>query len=70
MKKLLLAAPILLFASTANAQSPYPYCLQVNDATGPHPLLCRFATLQQCFASKTSPSDSCVVNPEFAFRRR
>jgi hypothetical protein len=75
MKPLLLVGPALWVLGTAAfAQSPLPanqtYCLQVNDATGPHPLLCRFTTMQQCAASKTSPSDHCLLNPELAFRRR
>ena len=68
MKTLLIAtaAACSVLAVAANAQgtapTPYRYCLEVRDATGPHPPLCRFVTLEQCMASKTSNSDACLVN--------
>jgi hypothetical protein len=63
-----------LLASAANAQTAVPanqtYCLEVRDATGPHPLLCRFTTMDQCIASKTGQSDFCMLNPTLAFQQR
>jgi hypothetical protein len=75
MKTLLIAtAAACLFAVTANAQTTVAanqrYCLEVRDATGPHPLLCRFTTMDQCIASKTGQSDFCMLNPELAFQQR
>ena len=68
------AAASCLFAFAANAQTTVPanqrYCLEVRDASGPHPLLCRFTTMEQCNASKTGNSDACMINPELAFQKR
>jgi hypothetical protein len=75
MKTLLIATAVAcFFAATANAQTAVlanqRYCLEVRDATGPHPLLCRFTTMDQCIASKTGQSDLCMLNPELAFQQR
>jgi hypothetical protein len=75
MRTLLVATAVAsFFAITANAQTAVPanqrYCLEVRDATGPHPLLCRFTTIEQCNASKTGQSDFCMLNPELAFQQR
>jgi hypothetical protein len=75
MKTLLIAtAATCFFALAANAQTAVPanqrYCLEVRDATGPHPLLCRFTTIDQCNASKTGQADACMLNPELAFQQR
>jgi len=77
MNRLILTAAVLaLVAATtpASAQGPLRanerYCLEVRDATGPHPLLCRFENMQQCVASKTGFSDHCMINPEIAFRQQ
>ena len=74
MKTLLIAtAATCFFALAANAQTVpanQRYCLEVRDATGPHPLLCRFTTMDQCIASKTGQSDFCMLNPELAFQQR
>lgn len=70
MLHLILPAALLAsFAFTApvKAQVPVPanqrYCLEVGDASGTHPLLCRFESLQQCNASKTALGDQCMINP-------
>jgi hypothetical protein len=74
-----LALPFVLaatavVASNALAQTPVPanqrYCLEVMDATGPHPLLCRFETMAQCEASRTWAGDHCMINPVIAFQQR
>ncbi len=36
---------------------------------GPGPLMCRFVTMEQCFASKTWHGDRCMLNPRLAMRR-
>jgi hypothetical protein len=68
------AAATCLLAAAASAQTAVPanqrYCLEVRDATGPHPLLCRFTSLEQCNASKTGNSDFCMINPVLAFQKR
>ena len=61
MKTLIIAtAAACIVAATASAQTAVPanqrFCLEVRDATGPHPLLCRFTTMDQCIASKTGQS--------------
>ena len=75
MKTLLIATAATCFLSlAANAQTAVPanqrFCLEVRDATGPHPLLCRFTTMDQCIASKTGQADFCMLNPELAFQQR
>jgi hypothetical protein len=77
MNQLMLPAValVLLFAALpADAQTPLRanerYCLEVRDATGPHPLLCRFENMAQCEASKTGFSDHCMINPELAFQQQ
>jgi len=73
---ILIAAALTLVAvaTQANAQGPLRanerYCLEVRDATGPHPLLCRFENMAQCEASRTGVSDHCMINPEIAFQQR
>ncbi len=74
--KILLAA--LAFAVVAGAAAPalaqtkapvYRYCLQENPlGRGVGGTLCRFNTLAQCWASKTSPSDLCYLNPAYVRR--
>jgi hypothetical protein len=47
------------------APSPYKWCLEEqagSDSGGSLPWLCRFKTLEQCKASRTSPSDRCEPN--------
>lgn len=77
MNRLILTTAVLALAAATmpvNAQSPLRanerYCLEVRDATGPHPLLCRFENMEQCVASKTGFSDHCMINPEIAFRQQ
>jgi hypothetical protein len=64
----------LTLISGAFAQAPVPanqrFCLEAVDQSGPNPLLCRFATLEQCYASRTGHSDRCVLNPYLAFEPR
>jgi hypothetical protein len=71
---LIAIASICALTAAAQAQVPLPanqrFCLEVKDATGPHPLLCRFVTMEQCAASKTSQKDWCLLNPELAFQQR
>jgi len=77
MKKLALSAVLLalgIAGASAQAQVQVPrnqrYCLEAGGPDGLEPLLCRFETLEQCFASKTAPSDNCMLNPVLAFQRR
>ncbi len=70
---MLVAAAVIALAAPASAQETVRanerYCLQAYDPS-PAPLLCRFESLQQCSASRTSPSDYCLLNPILAFRER
>jgi hypothetical protein len=80
--KILVATAALLavtFGLTAGAfaqqqKAPvYRYCLLESSGGfrgGGGSTLCRFNTLQQCMASKTGWSDSCIINPELTFPRR
>ena len=69
----LAAAVVIAFAAPASGQETVRanerYCLQSYDPS-PAPLLCRYESLQQCSASRTSPSDYCLLNPILAFRER
>jgi hypothetical protein len=72
----LIAATIgLQAAAFAQAQKApvYRYCLLESSGgfrgSGGGSLLCRFNTLEQCMASRTGNSDSCVINPELTFRK-
>ena len=69
----LAAAAAIALAAPVSAQEPVRanerYCLQAFDPS-PAPLLCRYETLQQCIASRTSPLDYCLLNPVLAFRER
>ena len=70
---MLAAAAALALAAPVSAQETVRanerYCLQAYDPS-PAPLLCRYENLQQCYASRTSPSDYCLLNPVLAFRER
>ena len=73
---MLVIAAGLLGAATNSAGAEQPlranerFCLEVRDATGPHPLLCRFENMSQCEASKTGFSDHCMINPVLAFQQQ
>lgn len=70
---MLAAAAVIALAAPAAVQGTVRtnerYCLQAYDPS-PAPLLCRYESLQQCSASRTSPSDYCLLNPILAFRER
>jgi hypothetical protein len=46
------------------------YCLEAGDGGdqggGGGSLLCRYETMAQCMASKTTHGDRCMLNPRFA----
>lgn len=68
-------AALVALQSTATAQQPVRanehFCLESSGGrSGTQPLLCRFETLAQCFASKTAPGDRCYLNPWLAFRQQ
>ena len=69
----LAAVAVIALTAPASAQETVRanerYYLQSYDPS-PAPLLCRYENLQQCFASRTSPSDYCLLNPILAFRER
>ena len=71
-----LLAVIVGMTAGAYAQQKAPvyrYCLLESSGGfrgGGGSTLCRFNTLQQCLASKTGWSDSCIINPELTFPRR
>jgi hypothetical protein len=69
----LAAAAVIALAAPASAQQPVRanerFCLEVFDPA-PGPLLCRYESLQQCLASRTAPTDHCLLNPILAFRER
>ena len=76
MTRLLLPVAFALsaIAASVQAQAPLPanqrYCLETRDAGGSYPLLCRFETLDQCYASRTGLTDWCMLNPQLAFQQR
>jgi hypothetical protein len=52
----------------------YRYCLLERGGSaldsGGEVTLCRFNTVAQCMASRTSLIDTCIINPELTFPRR
>jgi hypothetical protein len=57
----LLAAGLLAGATSAQAQTNYPYCLRtVGDATE-----CTFQTLAQCEATRLGEGSFCEPNPAY-----
>jgi hypothetical protein len=70
-----LFAVLIAAQTTASAQerlrSNERYCLEASGGRGggPQPLLCRFETMAQCRASKTGPTDRCMLNPALDSRR-
>ena len=83
MSKIITAAALLgalTVAESALAQQPplranERYCLETTGGGGlggggDGPLMCRFETMEQCFASKTWVGDRCLLNPWLAFRQR
>jgi hypothetical protein len=58
----------LAVQATANAQTPasaYRYCLEQRTGSTYSGTLCRYHTLAQCWASKTTPADFCYPNPGY-----
>ncbi len=55
----------------AEPRSNTRYCIEMADSGGSAgPPQCMFETLAQCIASKTAPSDRCMLNPAFDARAR
>jgi Protein of unknown function (DUF3551) len=48
----------------------YKYCLEQGSPARFPLMTCYYETLQQCMASKTSISDRCMINPQWAARRQ
>ena len=71
---ILTGAMIALCLATPGVAEPRAnerYCIEMAEQGGPAgPPSCMFETLAQCFASKTAPSDHCMLNPILAFRER
>lgn len=69
----LFAAAVGMQAEALAQSAPtYRYCLQESGfgrSGGSGQLLCRYNTLAQCWASKSSPSDFCYPNPAY-FQRK
>ena len=59
-----------MLQATASAQGRiYKYCLE-QGSPGSFPLMtCYYETMEQCIASKTGPSDRCMINPQWMGRR-
>lgn len=69
----LFAAAIGMQAEAQAQNAPtYRYCLQESGGFrgGSGQTLCRYQTLAQCWASKTSPSDFCYLNPAYPGPKR
>jgi hypothetical protein len=77
MKTLIAAATLaaafvgLQTAAEAQRAPVYRYCLieYLGPRGGGGTIWCRYNTLAQCLASRSSPSDSCFLNPEYTGRR-
>jgi hypothetical protein len=63
-------AALVALSSAAGAQqllrANERYCLEESGRRGGS-MLCRFETMEQCFASKISPGNRCYLNPWIAF---
>jgi hypothetical protein len=78
VKTLIVAATLavagvgLQTAAEAQRAPVYRYCLieYLGPRGGGGTILCRFNTWAQCMASRSGPSDSCFVNPEYYTGRR
>jgi hypothetical protein len=72
------AATLVGMQNMADAQQRrapvYRYCLMAHSGGGAGTaggtLICRYHTYEQCMASKTGWTDSCMINPEISMRRR
>jgi len=67
------AAGLAGMQAPAVAQAPvYKYCLQEmgGGIRGGGQTLCRYSTLAQCWASKTSPGDLCYLNTAYYQQKR
>lgn len=58
-----LAAP----PASAQRRVVYPYCVQDTFAGT---ITCSFRTMGECLASRNSPNDTCISNPEWERRPR
>jgi len=71
-----LAAAGSAFAQPGSVRSNERFCLESTDGGGGHggggagSLLCRYETMAQCVASKTTQGDRCMLNPWLAFQRK
>src|SRR5262249_2418922 len=62
---------VALFPSDASAQEArtYKYCLEQGMPMSFPLMTCYYNTLEQCMASKTGPSDRCMINPQWRGKR-
>lgn len=54
------------YAQSQPVRASDRYCLESysgDSGGGAMPLLCRFATMEQCIQSKTGNTDRCMLNP-------
>ena len=66
-----MVALCLAASGTAEPRANERYCIEMAEQGGPAGSpQCTFETLAQCVASKTAPSDRCMINPILAFRER
>ena len=81
MNKLAIAGALIVALATVQGTSAQErlranerYCLESADG-GDHgggggSFLCRFETMAQCIASKTTQGDRCMLNPWLAFQQK
>jgi hypothetical protein len=71
---LALLAPAMKTEAQVKLRKNETYCLQMGagggDGGGAQPPDCRFETRDQCLASKTANSDTCMLNPAIGFGKR
>jgi uncharacterized protein DUF3551 len=74
MKAAIVSAAMIVLdiaPSMAALRANEQYCIEMAEQGGPAgPPQCMFETLAQCVASKTGPSDRCMINPALALRER
>jgi Protein of unknown function (DUF3551) len=71
---LLLLVPAMKADAQQKLRKNETYCLQAGAGAGPGggaaPLQCSYETLDQCLASKTANSDTCMLNPVIVFSKK
>ena len=67
MAGLFAAAAFTPAAGRAQGDQDYPYCVQGDNNGWPGD--CSYSSYEQCVATASGTTDSCGINPRFAFQQ-